>query len=134
VNVFENLARQSLIPELVPRPLVPNAVTLSSVTVNVARIFGAALGGTIASVLGLALCFGLNAVGFAAVLLTLALKSTDQMPPGPPGPLGLPGPLGPLGPLGLPGPLGPRESLGPTGPCSAPGPWSLACPACRERR
>ena len=79
VNVFDNPARQSLIPELVPRPLVPNAVTLNSVTVNVARVFGAALGGTIASVLGLALCFGLNAVSFAAVLLTLALMSTDQM-------------------------------------------------------
>ena len=76
VNVFDNPARQSLIPKLVPRPLVPNAVTLNSVTVNVARIFGAALGGTIASVLGLALCFGLNAVSFAAVLLTLALMST----------------------------------------------------------
>jgi MFS family permease len=81
VNVFDNPARQSLIPELVPLPLLSNAVTLNSVTVNLARIFGAAAGGAIASALGLALCFDLNAVSFAAVLLSLLLMSADQMHP-----------------------------------------------------
>jgi MFS family permease len=81
VNVFDNPARQSLIPELVPLPLLSNAVTLNSVTVNMARIFGAAAGGVIASALGLALCFDLNAVSFAAVLLSLVLMSADQMHP-----------------------------------------------------
>ena len=79
VNVFDNPARQSLIPELVSRPLVRNAVTLNSVTVNMARIFGAALGGGIASLVGLALCFDINAASFAAVVVSLALMSADQM-------------------------------------------------------
>jgi MFS family permease len=57
-------------------------VTLNSVMVNIARIFGASLGGIIASVLGLALCFGLNAASFAAVVLSLALMSSAQMWPG----------------------------------------------------
>jgi len=72
VNVFDNPARQSFISELVPPDDLPNAVTLNSVSVNIARVFGAALGGVVAAVLGLALCFGLNAVSFAAVLVSLA--------------------------------------------------------------
>jgi MFS family permease len=72
VNVFDNPARQSFISELVPPDDLPNAVTLNSVSMNIARVFGAALGGAVAAVLGLALCFGLNAVSFAAVLASLA--------------------------------------------------------------
>jgi MFS family permease len=75
VNVFDNPARQAFISELVPLDLLGNAVTLNSVTVNMARIFGAALGGGIVALLGLALCFGLNAVSFLAVLITLAMMS-----------------------------------------------------------
>lgn len=79
VNAFDNPARQSMISELVPPALLGNAVTLNSVTVNLARIFGAALGGGIASLLGLALCFDLNAVSFGAVLISLLLMSSGQM-------------------------------------------------------
>ena len=79
VNVFDNPARQSLISELVPRPLLRNAVTLNSVTVNMARIFGAAIGGGIAAALGLALCFDVNAASFAAVIISLAFMSAAQM-------------------------------------------------------
>jgi MFS family permease len=81
VNVFDNPARQSFISELVPRALLSNAVTLNSVTVNMARIFGAAAGGVIASAVGLALCFDLNAISFAAVVISLAFMSGDQMFP-----------------------------------------------------
>lgn len=81
VNVFDNPARQALIAELVPRPLVRNAVALNSVMVNIARIAGASAGGLIASVLGLALCFDLNAASFGAVVISLALMSTAQMFP-----------------------------------------------------
>lgn len=79
INVFDNPARQSLIPDLVPRTGLVNAVTLNSVTINVARILGATFGGVIAAALGLALCFGLNAVSFCAVLLSLALMNTAEI-------------------------------------------------------
>jgi MFS family permease len=82
VNVFDNPARQTLIAELVPRPLVQNAIALNSVMVNIARVVGAAVGGTIASVLGLALCFDLNAASFGAVVISLALMSARQLYPG----------------------------------------------------
>ena len=81
VNVFDNPARQSFISELVPPDDLPNAVTLNSVSMNIARVFGAALGGVVAAVLGLALCFGLNAVSFVAVLASLAaMRAADLFP------------------------------------------------------
>ncbi len=79
VNTFDNPARQSFISDLVPRDQLANAVTLNSVTVNLARILGAALGGGIAAAVGLALCFDINAISFVAVLITLALMRTGDI-------------------------------------------------------
>jgi MFS family permease len=81
VNVFDNPARQSFISEMVSAQDLPNAVTLNSVSVNMARIFGAALGGVIAAALGLALCFACNALSFVAVLVSLvAMRKSDLFP------------------------------------------------------
>ncbi len=81
VNVFDNPARQSFISEMVSAGDLPNAVTLNSVAVNMARVFGAALGGVIAAALGLALCFALNAVSFGAVLISLAAMRRGELFP-----------------------------------------------------
>jgi MFS family permease len=81
VNVFDNPARQSFISEMVPAADLPNAVTLNSVSINLARVFGAALGGTIAAALGLALCFAANAISYGAVLISLAAMRRDELFP-----------------------------------------------------
>jgi MFS family permease len=75
VNVFDNPARQSFISEMVPPEELPNAVTLNSVSLNLARVFGGAVGGVLAAVLGLSLCFTCNAISFAAVIGSLALMN-----------------------------------------------------------
>src|ERR1700728_502689 len=80
VNVFDNPARQSFISEMVSPPDLANAVTLNSVAMNMARVFGAAIGGVLAAI-GLTLCFALNAVSFGAVLPSLALMSTAALFP-----------------------------------------------------
>ena len=81
VNVFDNPARQSFISEMVPPADLPNAVTLNSVAMNMARVFGAALGGVIAAAIGLALCFACNAASFAAVLVSLAAMRRSELYP-----------------------------------------------------
>jgi MFS family permease len=81
VNVFDNPARQSFISEMVPPADLPNAVTLNSVAMNMARVFGAALGGVIAAAIGLALCFACNALSFAAVLVSLAAMRKSELFP-----------------------------------------------------
>ncbi len=81
VNVFDNPARQSFISEMVAAKDLPNAVTLNSVAMNMARVFGAALGGVIAAAIGLALCFACNALSFVAVLVSLAaMRRTELFP------------------------------------------------------
>jgi MFS family permease len=81
VNVFDNPARQSFISELVSPGDLPNAVTLNSVAMNMARVFGAALGGVLAAAIGLALCFTFNALSFGAVLVSLAAMRTSELFP-----------------------------------------------------
>jgi len=81
VNVFDNPARQSFISEMVSAGDLPNAVTLNSVAANMARVFGAALGGVIAAAIGLALCFTFNALSFGAVLVSLAAMRTSELFP-----------------------------------------------------
>jgi MFS family permease len=81
VNVFDNPARQSFITEMVPPEDLANAVTLNSVSINLARVFGAALGGILVAVLGLALCFACNAISFAAVLVSLAAMNAAALYP-----------------------------------------------------
>jgi MFS family permease len=81
VNVFDSPARQSFISEMVSTGDLPNAVTLNSVAANMARVFGAALGGVIAAAIGLALCFTFNALSFGAVLVSLAaMRSCELFP------------------------------------------------------
>src|SRR6201996_8994420 len=81
VNVFDNPARQSFISEMVPPGDLANAVTLNSVAVNLARVFGAALGGVIAAAIGLSLCFACNAISFAAGLVSLAAMHRGELHP-----------------------------------------------------
>ena len=70
-NVFDIVARQSLIPQLVPRAVMPNAVALNSLAFNLARVLGGSLFGVLAPFLGLSTIFFLNAASFLGVLLVL---------------------------------------------------------------
>jgi MFS family permease len=81
VGVFDNPARQSFISEMVPPEELPNAVTLNSVSLNLARVFGGAVGGVLAAVLGLALCFTCNAISFVAVIVSLAAMNIALLYP-----------------------------------------------------
>lgn len=81
LTVFDNPARQSLIAELVPRDRLANAVTLNSVSVNLARVLGSAVGGALVAAVGLSMCFALNALSFAAVIVNLTLMRASEMEP-----------------------------------------------------
>ena len=83
VTVFDNPARQSFIPEMVHAEKLSNAVSLNSVSMSMARVFGAALGGVFVAVLGLAACFALNGVSFVAVLISLAMMRSADLYPAP---------------------------------------------------
>jgi MFS family permease len=80
-SVFDTPARQSLISEMVPADDLPNAVTLNSVAINMARVFGAVTGGGIVATLGMAVCFGADAMSFGVVLISLGLMNKALLYP-----------------------------------------------------
>lgn len=81
VSALDKPARQALLPELVGRDLVRNAVSLNSISQNLARILGSGAGGVVVSALGLGTCFQLNALSFIAVLVSLLLMSNVAAEP-----------------------------------------------------
>lgn len=71
VNTFDMPARQTFVIELVGKEYLMNAIALNSMVFNVARIIGPALAGIVMGYAGVASCFFINAVSFAAVLISL---------------------------------------------------------------
>jgi MFS family permease len=69
-QAFGGPAYQSLIPSLVGKQDMTNAIALNSIQFNVARMVGPLLAGA-QDMTALAICFGLNALSFLAVILSL---------------------------------------------------------------
>ncbi|MFN8499584.1 MAG: MFS transporter [Anaerolineae bacterium] len=70
---FDNPARQSLIPNLVPREDLLNALALNSATYTGAALVGPAIAGVLLNIVGAGWLFFLNGVSFLAVIGALAL-------------------------------------------------------------
>jgi len=70
--------RQAFIVEMVGPEDLANAVGLNSTQFNTARIVGPALGGAIVGWVGVAACYWLNAVSFAAVIGGLLLMRPSE--------------------------------------------------------
>ncbi|MBT2504271.1 MFS transporter [Curtobacterium sp. ISL-83] len=82
LTVLDNPARQSLIGDLVPRKALANAVILNSISLNVARVLGSVIGGALVALVGVPLCFVINALSFVAVIVNLVrMKTTDMIEP-----------------------------------------------------
>lgn len=74
VNAFDVPARQSLVYDMVDdKKDLPNALALNSSMVNLSRLIGPAIAGIAIEKLGEAVCFGLNALSFIAVIGSLLL-------------------------------------------------------------
>ncbi len=80
-QAFGGPAYQAMIPGLVRRKDVPNAIALNSIQFNLARIVGPVIAGAAFATLGAVFCFGLNAVSFLAVIAALSLLRTTFVPP-----------------------------------------------------
>jgi MFS family permease len=73
VGAFDLPARQSLIPNLVPREHLANALTLNTIMFQVAAVAGPALGGIVIGQLGVAWAYAFNAVSFFVVIAALLM-------------------------------------------------------------
>ena len=70
-NTFEMPARQSFTVEMTGKEDLMNAIALSSVTGNLTRIVGPAIGGLILAFFGPGWCFLFNGLSFMAVIVSL---------------------------------------------------------------
>ncbi len=70
-QAFGSPAYQSLLPMLVRRDEMPNAIALNSIQFNLARIIGPLLAGVALAALGSAACFALNGLSFLVVIASL---------------------------------------------------------------
>ncbi len=86
VTAFDVPLRQSLYVHLVEdRADLPNAIALNSFLVNAARVVGPAAAGLLLAVTGEAVCFGLNALSFVAVIVAISRLRWPKEPRGKPG-------------------------------------------------
>ena len=72
-QAFGGPAYSSLVPSLVQKEHLPNAIVLNSIQFNVARVIGPMFGGIALKNLGAQWCFGLNALSFVAVIISLLI-------------------------------------------------------------
>jgi MFS family permease len=70
---FDTPARQALIPSLVPREHLANALSLNSIIFDVATIIGPMLAGLLIGVRDVAIVYWLNAISFLAVIGALLI-------------------------------------------------------------
>jgi MFS family permease len=78
-QAFGGPAYQSLIPSLVRKHDLPNAIALNSIQFNLARVFGPLLAGA-ALIFGTAACFALNGVSFVVVIVALMSLHIAHIP------------------------------------------------------
>jgi MFS family permease len=73
VGAFDLPARQALVPTLVPRQDLPNAISLNTIMVQVASVLGPALSGVLIASSGLTAVYLVNALSFSSVILALLM-------------------------------------------------------------
>jgi len=79
-QAFGGPAYQSLIPTLVEKKDISNAIALNSIQFNLARIIGPVIAGLAFTALGAAACFMLNGVSFLAVIFSLSSLKSRTLP------------------------------------------------------
>lgn len=72
-QAFGGPAYQSIIPSLVPKEGLQNAIALNSIQFNLARVIGPVIGGIAMAQLGPQWCFTLNGLSFIAVIISLLM-------------------------------------------------------------
>jgi MFS family permease len=86
-QAFGGPAYQALIPSLVQKKDLPNAIALNSIQFNLARVFGPLLAGATLAAFGSAACFGLNGLSFLVVIVALLSMSIKHVKPANPKPM-----------------------------------------------
>jgi MFS family permease len=80
-QAFGGPAYQSLIPTLVGKEHLPNAVALNSIQFNLARVIGPVIAGVALASFGMVACFGMNGISFLFVIAAILALRDVHVPP-----------------------------------------------------
>ena len=80
-QAFGGPAHQSLLPSLVGKDDVPNAIAFNSIQFNLARVVGPLFAGAALAAFGMVACFGLNGLSFLAVIAAIMSLRVRHIPP-----------------------------------------------------
>ena len=73
VGAFDLPARQALVPTLVPREHLPNAISLNTIMFQTASVVGPSIGGVLIAASGVGWAYAANAVSFFFVIVALLM-------------------------------------------------------------
>ena len=73
IGAFDPPARQALVPMLVPREHLPNAISLNTIMIQAASVAGPAFGGLLIGSVGLKWVYLANALSFGCVIAALLM-------------------------------------------------------------
>jgi MFS family permease len=79
-QAFGGPAYQSLLPSLVDRQHLPNAIAFNSIQFNLARVIGPLMAGGALATFGMVACFGLNGLSFLAVIAAILMMRVRHTP------------------------------------------------------
>ncbi len=86
VGAFDMPARNALVPALVPREHLPNAISLNTIMFQFAAVAGPSLGGIVIATAGVTWVYVANAVSFGAVVAALLMmRDVPERQPATPG-------------------------------------------------
>jgi len=80
-QAFGGPASQALVPTLVEKNDLPNAIALNSIQFNLARVVGPLLAGGALALFGMTSCFSLNGLSFVVVIIALMMLHVKHTPP-----------------------------------------------------
>jgi predicted MFS family arabinose efflux permease len=80
-RAFGGPAYQSLLPTLVDKEHLSNAIALNSIQFNLAQVIGPFLAGAALAAFGMAACFGLNGISFLFVIAAILSLRDVHVPP-----------------------------------------------------
>jgi MFS family permease len=88
LTAFDNPARRAFVVEMVPREMVPNAVSLNSAVMTGSRVLGPAAAGLLVVTVGYGWAFLIDGLSYVAVLWGLRLMDASKLHPSTPTPRG----------------------------------------------
>jgi MFS family permease len=80
-QAFDSPARQAIVPALVPREALANALSLNATTMRLAQVIGPGIGGLIVAAGGLASAYIVDAVSFLAIIGGILAMRHRHVPP-----------------------------------------------------